>query len=248
MELTKESLKQDILNGMTGKNIASKYNVGTATISRKKKSWGLVGLTNNRKKLDTDTYRDKIKNSSIEVIEEYVTATTPIKHKCNSCKHEWKARPGNIIQGKGCPKCAGNKRINTEEYKNQIKNTSAIVLEEYVNDRTSILHKCKICDHEWFARPNDVKKGHSCPSCAGKNAHKLYIIEFPDLHLMKVGITNNVDKRTKQFGHSCIIHSILEGDPTEIKKLEKTLLKFINNFLYNTELLTSGNTETYLRV
>lgn len=45
-------------------------------------------------------------------------------------------------------------------------------LEEYVNSRTKLLFKCKICGYEWAALPTTVtKKIHSgCPRCAHKEA------------------------------------------------------------------------------
>jgi hypothetical protein len=44
-------------------------------------------------------------NPNIIVLEEYVNTETKIKHKCKVCEHKWSVKPGNILAGKGCPKC-----------------------------------------------------------------------------------------------------------------------------------------------
>jgi len=44
-------------------------------------------------------------NPNIIALEEYVSTEIKIKHKCKICGHEWKVKPGNILAGKGCPKC-----------------------------------------------------------------------------------------------------------------------------------------------
>lgn len=44
-------------------------------------------------------------NSNIIALEEYLNTEIKIKHKCKVCRHEWKVKPGNLLAGKGCPKC-----------------------------------------------------------------------------------------------------------------------------------------------
>lgn len=51
----------------------------------------------------------KIKNPSIIVMEEYINASTPIRHKCLIDGYEWDATPGNILFGYGCPRCNESK-------------------------------------------------------------------------------------------------------------------------------------------
>ena len=47
-------------------------------------------------------------NPDIEVVGEYVNALTKIKCRCLIDEYEWEATPGNLLQGRGCPICAGN--------------------------------------------------------------------------------------------------------------------------------------------
>lgn len=72
----------------------------------------------------------------------------------------------------------------------------------------------------------------------------IYVVYFSDLFLYKVGITNNVEYRIKQFGHLCVILKTEECEtPQEAAELERDLLKSVT--LINTGYLNSGNTETF---
>lgn len=48
-------------------------------------------------------------NPNIEVIDEYAGCETPILHRCRIDGYKWNARPSNILQGQGCPKCNTSK-------------------------------------------------------------------------------------------------------------------------------------------
>lgn len=73
----------------------------------------------------------------------------------------------------------------------------------------------------------------------------VYVVYFPDLFLYKVGITNNVECRIKQFGQPCVILKTQECEPTEAAELERKLLKSVA--LINTGALNNGNTETFMQ-
>ena len=42
-------------------------------------------------------------------MEDYINASTPIRHKCLIDGYEWDATPGNILFGYGCPRCNESK-------------------------------------------------------------------------------------------------------------------------------------------
>lgn len=48
-------------------------------------------------------------NSDIIVVDEYKSNKTKILHECKICGHKWKARPNDILNGFGCPKCSSSK-------------------------------------------------------------------------------------------------------------------------------------------
>lgn len=71
-------------------------------------------------------------NPSIIVLEEYLSTEVKIKHKCTVCGHEWKAKPGNILAGKGCPKC--NESHGEKSISNYLQINNIIYIPQYTFD------------------------------------------------------------------------------------------------------------------
>ena len=112
----------------------------------------------------------KIVNSNIIVLSEYINATTPITVKCALCGHEWQARPSHLLNGHGCPIEGKSLRKSTAQFIRELQNVNQNieVLGEYINNKTKIAVRCKICDYEWLVIPNSLLSGHGCPRCAKK--------------------------------------------------------------------------------
>ena len=110
---------------------------------------------------------------NIEILGEYVNNRTKIKCKCKIDNYIWETTPNCLLSGRGCPKCSGKVRKNTEYFINEMKeiNDNIEILGEYVNSRTKIKCKCKLDGYEWKARPNSLLMGTGCPKCYG-NANK----------------------------------------------------------------------------
>lgn len=120
------------------------------------------------------TYVDKlkIKNPKISVIGEYINMRTPIFHRCNVHNFEWETSPSSVLLGGGCPKCGGEKiadklRKTHEQYEKKLKsvNPSVVVLGDYIDAVTPILHKCLIDGNEWYVTPSNLLSGYGCPQC-----------------------------------------------------------------------------------
>ena len=133
-------------------------------------------------------YLDKISkiNKNISVIEKYVNSDTKILHKCNKCGYEWNTRPYSILQGYGCPKCASILKKTHDDYVFELFNINPNieVCGTYINAKTSILHKCKIDNYEWMAKPLNTLRGQQCPVCTGKailNGYNDIATLYPDL-------------------------------------------------------------------
>lgn len=114
-------------------------------------------------------------NPNIEVIGQYVNSKTNIEHKCKIDGHIWFTVPGNVLQGQGCPEC--KRRVLSElhqktheQYIEEIKIThpNIEVLEQYIDAKTKILHRCKIDGYEWKTSPDNIIQGRGCPVCSGK--------------------------------------------------------------------------------
>lgn len=139
-------------------------------------------------------------NPNIEVVGEYSGDGTPILHRCKIDAYEWMARPGNILQGQGCPRCAKCEKYGHDEYVNRVArvNKDIEVVGEYVNSRTKILHRCKICGHEWCATPYLILRGTGCPVCGinkRKRSHAQYVADVakinPDIEVIGEYVNND---------------------------------------------------------
>ena len=112
-------------------------------------------------------YAEKIQNLNVDVIEKYINSKTKILHRCKQCNEEWMITPSDIMNGYGCPVCAGVKHKTHKQYIDEILNCNPNieVIGEYVNNRTKILHKCKKCNYTWNITPHDILRLHGCPKC-----------------------------------------------------------------------------------
>lgn len=128
-------------------------------------------------KLTHDEYVAMLKeaNPDVEVVDTYVNSVTPLTFRCRVCDHEWKVPAYNLLRGTKCPVCQRRKR--TKGRNDFIKEMATInpnieILGEYVNNKTKIHCKCKICGYEWSVVPNNLLRGHGCPKCAGNAPRK----------------------------------------------------------------------------
>ncbi len=164
-------------------------------------------------------------NPNIKVIDKYINAYTPIIHTCIKHNVKWKVSPTNILCGKGCYKCKNEKieiklRKTHKQYINELKeiNPNIICLDTYINSNIPILHKCLLDDYEWYAIPGNILFGSGCPKCAGniKKAHEDYVEEAfkinPDIKI----IDQYINSKTPIL-HKCLIDNYeWKVSPTEI--------------------------------
>lgn len=147
-------------------------------------------------------------NLNIAVIERYVNANTPILHQCLIDGHMWLTTPHNVLCGSGCPMCCGNIKKTTEEYIQELSaiNPNIEVIEEYINARTPIEHKCKIDGYRWKATPVSVLRGNGCAKCAGnaKRTTEAYTTELAQVNPNVVVLGVYVNALTPIL-HRCII-------------------------------------------
>ena len=57
---------------------------------------------------------------TIQIMDVYEGNNIKILHKCNVCGSAWMVRPGNLLNGQGCPVCSGSSIGPSPEYKNSI--------------------------------------------------------------------------------------------------------------------------------
>ena len=103
------------------------------------------------------------------------------------------------------------KKKTHEEYVAElaVKNPSLEVLEEYIDAKTKILHRCKIDGYEWCCLPNHALNSKSCPMCSGsvKYGHEEYVEKVFKINPNIKVIGEYKGVRTK-IAHYCMKHNI----------------------------------------
>jgi len=81
--------------------------------------------------------------------------------------HEWSAETSSVLQGCGCPHCAGQVPLTPEIIQQRLDDDGrGIILVEYgstVNNKSTF--QCSE-GHEWSAKTSNVIRGRGCPHCA----------------------------------------------------------------------------------
>lgn len=104
---------------------------------------------------------------------EFGSASKCVVRCINDC-FEWTARSASLVDsGRGCPKCAGNRRFASEERINQINSLDNIEfvywLNEYKNQKSKAVVRCVLDGFEWSASADNlVNNIRGCPQCAGQ--------------------------------------------------------------------------------
>lgn len=120
------------------------------------------------KRITQQEYENRVfskHGKDIKVLGEYKNKRTKILVLCK-CGYKWETNPEPLTRGHGCPKCAGNIRRTTEEFKDivkQLTNNRYIVLGGYVNKDTPIKLKHLDCGLEFMMAPNAFINGQRCP-------------------------------------------------------------------------------------
>ncbi len=107
---------------------------------------------------------------TIELIEAYQTATTPIKVKCKICGCIWSPKPSSLKAGSGCPQCGGTRKQSHQEFSEWLaihRPNFMIVEGHYFNNKSRIHFMCKKCMYIWESSPNMIKnkRAKGCPRC-----------------------------------------------------------------------------------
>jgi hypothetical protein len=121
--------------------------------------------------LTKEIVNTRLADRGIVILDEYVTQKTKARFQCSK-GHTWEGAPGNILYGKGCPKCgrvtAGKKRrLTSDTIRNRLKGRGITMRGNYVTSNTKTLFQCAE-GHSWEATPASVTSGNGCPHCAGQ--------------------------------------------------------------------------------
>lgn len=101
----------------------------------------------------------------------YRDAHTKIKIYCKE-HGEFYQEPNSHIKGRGCPKCSGNSRKDTNSFIKEAINLNGDKYDyskvAYINAHTKVKIICPI-HGEFYQRPNGHLKGQGCPKCRKVN-------------------------------------------------------------------------------
>lgn len=108
----------------------------------------------------------------VELLGEYVNARTKVACRCRVCGHEWDAVPNHLLRGVGCPECAGTARVTADSFAARAASIAPDVelLAPYVNARTRIDCRCRVCGHTWSPYPKSLLQGYGCPECGKRKS------------------------------------------------------------------------------
>lgn len=123
-------------------------------------------------KLDKHTFIEKAKKTHGDLYnyDKTVYVTNKIKVLITCETHgDFEQTPNNHIQGRGCRKCGGKKKISTKSFIERCKevhgNRYSYDDTQYVNRYTKVLITCKI-HGDFEQQPNNHLRGNGCPECS----------------------------------------------------------------------------------
>lgn len=171
-----------------------------------------IGLKNGK---THEQYLKEVKeiNSNIAVLEKYIDAVTPIKHKCLIDNYEWNAMPSTILSNSGCPKCAGNIKYTTKTYSDKLKEIKStfVPLEDYKGITIPILHRCTKHNIMWKTSPATTLQGSGCPLCTKEKhrlslgkTHEQYVEELKEINPNIIPLEKYQNSLTP-IKHKCLI-------------------------------------------
>lgn len=153
------------------------------------------------------------------------------------------------LQGRGCPECAKSKTKKLKQHQELISDFIKVHGNRY-NYSSAVYRGVRqkitiLCDkHGQFSQyPNDHLKGQGCPKCQHQNQNTLYVLKCLDTGLIKIGITNSLEKRVSGIGGNLQIlgHTLLHNP----RELEKELHKKYQKYRRFNRQVRNGGTEFF---
>ena len=95
----------------------------------------------NRRRLSANTIRERLAGRGIVLLGEYVTANTKTLFQCSE-GHTWKATPGSVMNGNGCPHCSNRVPLTKEIVNKRIADRGFVLLGDYMGTHTKTLFQC----------------------------------------------------------------------------------------------------------
>jgi predicted Zn-ribbon and HTH transcriptional regulator len=239
-------------------------NRGLEAICLKANRIGLKVVNNIRVGRTDEWYVKELLNTNFVSMEKYKGSTTPIKHRCKICLHEWLTRPQHALkEGANCPICDLKLRTNNIEYIDSILDKAEMLRHsEYRGSLKPLLLEHLNCGYMWETKFSYIQQGSGCPLCNRGFGHslskesmpskaKLYLLEVVagGERFLKVGVTvrptskriNEFKSRFEEVYPTVLLLAELESAGIEVLKKEQYLLSKYTK--YESKLYFEGRTE-----
>lgn len=211
-----------------------------ATVDSVKRGHGCPVCAGNQK-LTLDLVNKRIEHRGIRCLS-YKNKDAKTNFAC-VCGHTWAARSGNVMNGKGCPKCSrasAAKKLErplTDEIVSALSHRGIVCTDFASMSRYAMFVCCS--GHTWKAQASSViRQGNGCPKCAkyGFNPAKsasVYLIAGKSDGRMNFGITNRPVLKRKQQHEAddgqkyVLLESAFYYDGATARSVEKSILREI---------------------
>lgn len=197
-------------------------------------------------RLTKEVVNDRIRDTGIELISEYINNETKSLFEC-CCGHKWLTKPAHLLSGNGCPKCSNRIPLSLEIVNARLSSKNIVMISDYITNSTRSEFKC-ICGHKWLTTPGNVMRSTGCPACAeyGFNPSKsawIYILDFGSY--IKYGISNNLKQRLYRYDGSYeIALSKIYEDGRVAQNWERNIKIVFGGRFVSKEIMPDGWTET----
>ena len=189
----------------------------------------------------------------------YVNANTKVTIFCPD-HGPFEQTPTHHLSKKGCPDCAGNKRLNTETFVDKARqvhgNRYDYTQVKYVNNSTNVTIIC--LDHGAFQQaPASHLSGSGCPDCAdyGFNPNDRAVLYYVAITTddgdtrYKIGITNRTVEerfRAPDLARIRIVKIWQYGSGRAAAERESEILRLnAGDRYYGPDILRDGNSEMF---
>lgn len=226
----------------------------------------LCGLSH---RLDANDVLQKLKEVHGESLSfdlvEFAGTNKKVKVICNHHNKVFERVVSDLLVGKGCQRCAldrrnAGKRSNTQDFVEKalklFSGLYAYTNTTYIDNRTKVSITCQT-HGDFLMQPSNHLMGKGCPKCmkCGYNVGKqgtFYILQCGDI--TKVGITNRkvgirLEEICKHSRQNFKIHTTFFSEDGSVPYgIEQQVLKYLSSKYKPVEEVFDGSTECFLDV
>lgn len=150
------------------------------------------------RKITNEEFDIRIKDSGFIRISDYINSKTTILFKCKICGKIFKKKPKEF--NKLTCKCIKHKN----NYLTLLKEKNIKLLDDYINAKTKVNHKCLTCSLTFSTTPKSIQSSKiGCPSCSGRkfSIEKYKSLLPNDIVVVESEIYESTNKKLK---HKCL--------------------------------------------